>query len=99
MTPRTSARRGSASTSPRRSSRRITVESSRAANSATAPLSRSTFRCGRKRLANILVVDDDRNIRRMIAVTFDAAGHRVTEADSAEQALKLLPESTADLVL
>ncbi len=50
-------------------------------------------------MANILVVDDDRNIRRMIAVTLDAADHRVTEAESAEQALKLLPDSTADLVL
>jgi len=50
-------------------------------------------------LANILVVDDDRNIRRMIAAAFDSGGHRVTEADSAEQALKLFPESTADLVL
>ena len=50
-------------------------------------------------MANILVVDDDRNIRRMIAATFDTAGHRVIEADSAEQALKLFPESTADLVL
>ncbi len=50
-------------------------------------------------MANILVVDDDRNIRRMVAATFDTAGHRVIEADSAEQALKLFPESTADLVL
>jgi NtrC-family two-component system response regulator AlgB len=50
-------------------------------------------------LANILVVDDDRNIRRMVAATLDTAGHRVIEADSAEQALKLFPESTADLVL
>jgi NtrC-family two-component system response regulator AlgB len=50
-------------------------------------------------LANILVVDDDRNIRRMIAATFEAGGHRVTEADSAEQALKLFAESTAELVL
>ncbi len=48
---------------------------------------------------NILVVDDDRNIRRMIAATFDSAGYQVTEADSAEQALKLFPEATADLVL
>jgi NtrC-family two-component system response regulator AlgB len=50
-------------------------------------------------LANILVVDDDRNIRRMISAAFDTGGHRVTEADSAEQALKLFPEATADLVL
>ncbi len=50
-------------------------------------------------MANILVVDDDRNIRRMIAATFDSAGYQVTEADCAEQALKLFPEATADLVL
>ena len=50
-------------------------------------------------MANILVVDDDRNIRRMISAAFDSGGHRVTEADSAERALKLFPESTADLVL
>jgi DNA-binding NtrC family response regulator len=50
-------------------------------------------------LANILVVDDDRNIRRMVAATLDTAGHHVIEADSAEQALKLCPESTADVVL
>jgi len=50
-------------------------------------------------LANILVVDDDRNIRRMIAASFDAGGHHVVEAASAEQALKLFPESTADIVL
>ena len=50
-------------------------------------------------MANILVVDDDRNIRRMVAASFDAGGHRVTEAESAEQALKLFPEATADIVL
>jgi NtrC-family two-component system response regulator AlgB len=50
-------------------------------------------------LASILVVDDDRNIRRMIAASFDSKGHRVIEAESAEQALKLLPEANADIVL
>src|SRR5580704_14505288 len=99
MRRRTSDRPGSGSTSPRRSSRRITVEFSRAASTGTVLRSQLIFRCGRKRLANILVVDDDRNIRRMVAATLDTAGHRVIEADSAEQALKLLPESTADLVL
>ncbi len=44
-------------------------------------------------------LDDDRNIRRMVAATLDTAGHHVTEADSAEQALKLFPDSTADVVL
>ena len=35
----------------------------------------------------------------MIAASFDAGGHHVVEAASAEQALKLFPESTADIVL
>ena len=50
-------------------------------------------------MANILVVDDDRNIRRMISAAFDSGGHRVTEADSAEQALKLFPDAKSDIVL
>ncbi len=50
-------------------------------------------------MVNILVVDDDRNIRRMLAATLEPAGYRVVEADSAEQALKLSPEARAGLVL
>ncbi len=50
-------------------------------------------------MANILVVDDDRNIRRMIAASFDTAGYRVIEADSADQALKLFSESAPNVVL
>jgi two-component system, NtrC family, response regulator AlgB len=50
-------------------------------------------------LANILVVDDDRNIRRMIAAAFGTSGYHVSEADSAEQALKRYTEASPDLVL
>ena len=50
-------------------------------------------------MANILVVDDDRNIRRMIAAAFDTSGYHVSEADSAEQALKRYTETSPDLVL
>jgi len=50
-------------------------------------------------LARILVVDDDRNIRRMLAATLEGAGHRVTEADSAERALELIAPRDTDVVL
>jgi two-component system, NtrC family, response regulator AlgB len=51
------------------------------------------------RLANILVVDDDRNIRHALAATLESANHRVTLADSAERALEVLPETQAEAVL
>jgi two-component system, NtrC family, response regulator AlgB len=50
-------------------------------------------------LANILVVDDDNNIRHALAATLEAANHRVTLAESAERALELLPASQAEAVL
>jgi NtrC-family two-component system response regulator AlgB len=50
-------------------------------------------------LANILVVDDDRNIRRMIAVTLEATGHRVVEADSAAHALEQLAAAPVEMVI
>ena len=50
-------------------------------------------------MANILVVDDDRNIRHALAATLESANHRVTLADSAERALELLPETHAEAVL
>jgi len=50
-------------------------------------------------LARILIVDDDRNIRRMLAASLEGAGHRVTEAESAERALELLAPSEAEIVI
>jgi two-component system, NtrC family, response regulator AlgB len=50
-------------------------------------------------LASILVVDDDRNIRRMMAATLEPAGHRVAEAESAERALQLLAQAGAELLI
>jgi NtrC-family two-component system response regulator AlgB len=50
-------------------------------------------------LARILVVDDDRNIRRMLAASLEGAGHRVAEAESAERALELLAPSEAEIVI
>jgi two-component system, NtrC family, response regulator AlgB len=51
-------------------------------------------------LANILVVDDDRNIRRMLATALEAAGYQVVEAGSGTQALaRLAGPPATDLVL
>ncbi|MHB8383012.1 MAG: sigma-54-dependent transcriptional regulator [Candidatus Binataceae bacterium] len=50
-------------------------------------------------MARILVVDDDRNIRRMLAASLEGAGHRVTEAENAERALELLAPSDAEIVI
>ncbi len=50
-------------------------------------------------MARILVVDDDRNIRRMLAASLEGAGHRVTEADSAERALELLAPAEPEVVI
>ena len=44
-------------------------------------------------MASILVVDDDRNIRRMIVATLEPEGFAVIEAESAERALELLGQS------
>src|SRR5260370_42485177 len=53
----------------------------------------------RKRLANILVVDDDRNIRRTLAASLESASHQVTVAESAEHALELLGPSAPAVVV
>ncbi len=51
-------------------------------------------------MANILVVDDDRNIRRMLATALEGAGHNVAEAAGAAQALSRLAAAPAvELVL
>jgi two-component system, NtrC family, response regulator AlgB len=50
-------------------------------------------------LANVLVVDDDRNIRSTIAAALESAGHRVMLAESAENALDKLKDSGAEAVL
>jgi DNA-binding NtrC family response regulator len=50
-------------------------------------------------LANILVVDDDRNIRRTLAASLESASHQVTVAESAERALELLGPSGSALVV
>jgi two-component system, NtrC family, response regulator AlgB len=50
-------------------------------------------------LANILVIDDDRNIRRTIAATLSGGGHRAIEADSGESALAQCAAAEVDLAV
>jgi NtrC-family two-component system response regulator AlgB len=51
-------------------------------------------------LANILVVDDDHNIRRMLAAALEGAGYQVLEAGSAAQAqTRLATAPPVDLVV
>lgn len=48
---------------------------------------------------HILVVDDDRNLRKIIATNLELAGYAVTAAESGEQALHALESLQPDLVV
>ena len=50
-------------------------------------------------IGNLLVVDDEPNIRRTIRWVLEPAGYQVTEAGSAEEALKLLEAEPFDLAI
>ncbi len=49
----------------------------------------------------VLVVDDERNIRRTLGMVLEGEGYQVTEAESAERALELLhrPDQPIDLAI
>jgi two-component system nitrogen regulation response regulator NtrX len=49
--------------------------------------------------ATILIVDDEKNIRRTLQMVLSGAGFDTLEAGSAEEALALLEESEVDLVI
>jgi two-component system nitrogen regulation response regulator NtrX len=49
--------------------------------------------------ANILIVDDEKNIRRTLQMVLEGAGFNTTEADSAEAALDSLAHGDVDLVI
>ncbi len=50
-------------------------------------------------MAKLLIVDDEKNIRRNLVSFFESCGHKVSEAESSIQALRLLEENVFDLVL
>ncbi len=47
----------------------------------------------------VLVVDDEKNIRRTLRMVLEGEGYGVEDADTAEKALKRLPEVAPDLVI
>ncbi|HSB44762.1 MAG TPA: response regulator, partial [Nitrospira sp.] len=49
--------------------------------------------------AHILVVEDEVNIRSALVTMLEKLGHRVSGAGTAEEALALLEDSPADLVI
>ncbi|MFN8547411.1 MAG: sigma-54 dependent transcriptional regulator [Candidatus Eisenbacteria bacterium] len=56
-------------------------------------------RKGRGMSASVLVVDDERNIRRTLQLILTGEGHRVEEAASGEEALARLAQGGIDLVI
>jgi NtrC-family two-component system response regulator AlgB len=51
-------------------------------------------------MANLLIVDDEKNIRRNLAIYFESCGHQVQSAESAALALAMLAEhSDFDLIV
>jgi DNA-binding response OmpR family regulator len=54
---------------------------------------------GSPRRAGVLVVDDDANIRALLRLYLERAGHRVTEAADGESALRAATVAQPDLVI
>jgi two-component system nitrogen regulation response regulator NtrX len=49
--------------------------------------------------ATILIVDDEKNIRRTLRMVLEGAGHQALDAESAEEGLRALEENEVDLVI
>src|ERR1700710_1920876 len=49
--------------------------------------------------ANILICDDEKNIRRTLAMVLEGLGHRILEAMSGEEALGMIENEELDLVI
>ena len=50
-------------------------------------------------MARILVVDDDHTVREVVVSYLRAGGHTVADVEDGEQALKVMREEPADLVV
>lgn len=50
-------------------------------------------------MARILIIDDERLIRRLARLTLESAGHQVEEADDGDAGLAAYRERPADVVL
>jgi DNA-binding response OmpR family regulator len=50
-------------------------------------------------MASILVVEDERDIRELIAFTLQFAGHQITQAANGAAAVELAPQVKPDLIM
>jgi len=50
-------------------------------------------------MANILVAEDERDIRELIAFTLQFAGHQITQAANGAEAVELAPQIKPDLIM
>ncbi len=50
-------------------------------------------------MANILIVDDEKNMRRSLSIGLEEMGHKAFEADSGENAISLIEKEVYDVVL
>lgn len=50
-------------------------------------------------MARILIVDDEKGVRRSIAIAFEFSGHQVEEAATGEEALQLVQKDIFDLII
>jgi CheY-like chemotaxis protein len=50
-------------------------------------------------MANILIAEDERDIRELITFTLTFAGHKITQAANGEEAVQLAQEIKPDLIL
>ncbi len=50
-------------------------------------------------MANILVAEDERDIRELIAFTLQFAGHKITQASNGAEAVELAPKIKPDLIM
>jgi CheY-like chemotaxis protein len=74
---------------PRTAAAEVTTALPKAGGTAAAPT----------RTVDVLLVDDDLEVRRAVADMLRGSGHRVTEAENGPQALLLLERSAPDLML
>src|SRR6266850_5860387 len=50
-------------------------------------------------MANLLIVDDEKGIRQLLTLVFERVGHKVRAADGGRNALELIAEEPADLII
>ncbi len=50
-------------------------------------------------MAQILIVDDEKNIRRSLSIAVEEWGHSATEASSAEEAINLITKDVYDIII